>query len=289
MASLHQRRAVFVGLARDCASHLLHVLDNVYLAAHLFDQAAFLFAENDSTDSTPQILKAFCSSQPRCSILNFDRAAKKLPERTRRLAYLRNSCLSAIRADKVLRIYDYLIVVDMDNSNVMPLDAGTLARAFDFLEGRSDVAGVFPNCRGIYYDMWALREETHCPVDVWEEQLEYVAKHQVDDMTAFQKVFVPRLFTIPETAAPIAVSSAFGGLGIYKMRYALNATYMGHKSKYLIQEGKEHRIRLQVCEHVHFNQGITRQGVKLYILPFFVNRTTRGIEFSESAYRSLIF
>jgi hypothetical protein len=40
---------------------------------------------------------------------------------------------------------------------------------------------------------------------------------------------------------------------------------------------------------VAFNADITRQGGRLYILPFLVNRITAGIEFSATAYRSLIF
>src|SRR5579863_62971 len=283
------RSAVFVGLARDCAADLPFVLDNVHLMAGFFSEAAFVLAENDSRDTTAEMLEVFARHRPDCHILNFDGLPQSLPERTRRFAYLRNRCLAFIRADKRLRAYDYLVVLDMDDVNRMPLDPDAVTKALQFLEARDDTAGVFPNCRGLYYDMWTLREPKLCPGDVWEEQLDYVIAHQTDDMTAYKKTFAPRLFTLAETAPPLAVNSAFGGLAIYKMRYALKAEYRGFKSKEAIRAGVTHRFRFQVCEHVAFNEDITRQGGKLYILPFLVNRNTEGIEFSATAYRSLIF
>ena len=283
------KSVVFVGLARDCGPHLLYVLDNVHLIASLFSRAAYLFAENDSTDSTPQILQLFRAHQADCQILNFDGIAKRLPERTRRFAYLRNACLSRIRADKRLHAYDYLVVMDMDDSSTLRLEPEALTKAFAFLDETPDAAGVFGNCRGTYFDMWALRERALCPRDVFEDQLDYVLAHQSDDRTAFAACFEARLFALAETAPPLEVDSAFGGLGIYKMSYALRASYKGQKTKEILQAGKRRQIHLQVCEHVHFNEDIRGQGGKLFVLPFLVNRVTAGIEFSETAYRSLIF
>lgn len=283
------KSVVFVGLARDCGQHLLYVLDNIHLIAGIFARAAYVFAENDSTDATPQILQAFRAHQADCQVLNFDGIAKKLPDRTRRFAYLRNACLSRIRADKKLHAYDYLVVIDMDDSCTKRLEPEALLKAFQFLDETPGAAGVFGNCRGIYFDMWALREATRCPRDIFEEQLDYVLEHQSDDRAAFAACFEARLFSLDETAPALEVDSAFGGIGIYKMSYALRASYKGQKTKEIVQAGKRRKIHMQVCEHVHFNDDIRRQGGKLYILPFMVNRVTEGIEFSETAYRSLIF
>ena len=286
---LIEKSVVFSGLARDCGQSLLYVLDNVHLIATQFGKAGFVFAENDSKDATPQTLKVFAAHQTDCHILNCDGIGKKLPERTRRFAYLRNSCLGFIRADKKLRSYDYLVVMDMDDVNIAPLDRDAIVKAVQFMETQDEIAGVFANCRGIYYDMWTLREPRLCPGDVFEEQLDFVVAHQVDDLTAYKATFERRLFSLSESEPPLEVESAFGGLGIYKMRYALRATYKGQKPKEVVQNGKKSRFQLQVCEHVHFNHDIRRHGGKLYILPFLVNRVTEGIEFSKTAYRSLIF
>jgi hypothetical protein len=177
--------------------------------------------------------------------------------------------------------------MDMDDVNTLPVDASAVMKAFEFLDANEESAGVFANCRGVYYDMWTLCEATRC--HVFEDQLDFVLEYQVDDLTAYRATFERRLFSLEEAAPPLEVESAFGGLAIYKMRYALQATYKGQKSKEIAEAGKSRQIRLQVCEHVHFNHNIRRQGGKLYILPFLINRVTEGIEFSETAYRSLLF
>jgi glycosyltransferase involved in cell wall biosynthesis len=284
-----RKSAVFVGLARDCARHLPHVLDNIHAMAELFGKSAFVFAENDSRDQTRDILRMFAANRPGVRILNFDGIGKRLPERTRRLAFLRNQCLSAIRADKVLRGYDYLIVVDMDDANNEKLDLGAVARALRFLEADETRAGGFANSRGPFYDIWALREDSRCPGDAWEEVLDYATAHQVDDASAYRATFARRIFTLPPDAAPVPVSSAFGGLGLYKLRFALMGTYKGFKAKDIVEDGKPRRARWQSCEHVSFNQDIVARGGKLFILPYLCNVTTGAIEFNESFHRTLIF
>jgi glycosyltransferase involved in cell wall biosynthesis len=226
-AKLKDRSAVFIGLARDCARHLPLVLQNMQNIASLFGRAGFVLAENDSQDATADILRAFGTRRAEFHLLNFDGIERKLPQRTRRLAFLRNRCLSVIRANARLRASDYLIVMDLDDATIEPLDRDRLVRAFAFLDGQADAAGVFGNCRGLYYDMWALRSDRLCPGDFWEEQYDYVIAHRVDDETAFAETCAKHLVTIPETDPPIPVTSAFGGLAIYKMPWTAHARYKG--------------------------------------------------------------
>ena len=289
MEQLTKQSAIFVGLARDCAQYLPFVLDNIHDLAALFGKTSFVFAENDSHDTTAEFLRIFCNHRSDCHRLNFDGLLKKLPQRTRRLAFLRNKCLSVIRADKNLRTYNYLIVMDMDASNTKRLNINSVLRAFEFLNRDNVVAGVFGNACGPYYDLWALRDARSFSRDVWEEQFENILSEKVDDITAYKKVVEPRIFTLPKTAEPIEVLSAFGGLGIYKLSFALKGMYQGTKSKNVIDKGKKRHIKWQICEHVSFNKEIVRSGGKLYILPFLVNRSTEGLQLDPSFYRSLIF
>jgi hypothetical protein len=46
------RRAVFVGIARNCAVHLADVLRNIDSLSSSYDEAAFVFVVSDSTDDT---------------------------------------------------------------------------------------------------------------------------------------------------------------------------------------------------------------------------------------------
>src|SRR6266404_8686278 len=65
-----------------------------------------------------------------------------------------------------------------------------------------------------------------------------------------------RQIMIPLSLPPIGVRSAFGGLGLYKMRFALGARYRGVDAR-----GRE------VSEHVAFNETIGRAGGQFHIFP----------------------
>lgn len=283
------RSAVFVGLARDCASMLLGVLDNVRRMASLFEKTAFVFGENDSRDTTRELLRGFADARANAHVLVFDGIDKRLPQRTRRLAFIRNRCLSFIRTNERLRSFDRLVMLDMDGVNAQPLSLDAFSRALCFLDKGAARAGVFANSRGFYYDLWALREPARCPGDVWEETWDYATAHGVDDNTAFNATFAKRVFGLSETAEPIEVTSAFGGLGIYKMSAALPATYRGEKRKEIMENGKRRQVRWQVCEHVSFNRDIVDRGGRLFILPYLCNRTTTELDINSASHRFLAF
>ena len=91
------------------------------------------------------------------------------------------------------------------------MDLDAMSRAIDFLSSDKDYAGVFGNCRGTYYDMWALRHPTYCPGDVWEELCDYALSHNATDEEAFRQTFAKRLFSISPDAQPVEVDSALVG------------------------------------------------------------------------------
>jgi hypothetical protein len=283
------RRAVIAGCARDCGTYLPSVLDNIGRIASLFSQAAYVFVENDSADSTKSQLAAWGAARSRFHLICLDGLAAAFPVRTVRIEVARNRYLEFIRESE-LRDYDYLVLLDFDNANVLPLESAQVVRAIDFLESDATFAAGFANQENTYCDMWALRHPTLCPGDVWEEVLDYAVAHSVPDELAYQQTLHKRIFSIAATDAPIEVLSAFGGLGIYKMKYALQARYRGNKRKTLYQEAQELRVGWEVCEHVHFNQMVRWQGGRLFILPWLINRIApEGGRFPSSAYRSLLF
>lgn len=281
--------AIFVGLARDCARDLPAALRNLTTMAACFARAAFVFAENDSVDGTAELLKDFAARIGEARILTFAGLDKRLPQSTRRLAFLRNQCLSAIRADARMKASDYMIVADLDEATSEPIDRSAFREALAFLAAEPDCAGVFANCHGPYYDLWALRHAALCPGDVWEEAFDYALLHGVDDAAAYAATVARRLLTIAPTDPPLAVASAFGGLGIYKLRSVRDAAYKGFKPKTILENGRRRAIKWQVCEHVAFNEAIGARGGRLFILPSLVNRRTDGIDFIKSFYRRLAF
>ena len=92
---------------------------------------------------------------------------------------------------------------------------------------------------------------------------------------AKKEIIDKKTFSFNVTMPPILVESAFGGFGIYKMKNVLNnkKKYKGVQNIEVISKDKKKiKLKYQKCEHVNFNQGIVDQNLKLYILPFLINR-----------------
>ena len=279
-------KAVFAGCVRNCEHWLPKVLTNIEKYSSYFSKSHFIFIENDSTDKTKEILKKWYKNKNYSSI-NMD-GLKNIPRRGLRLEAARNTYLKIIKDSNNLKKYDYLIVMDFDDASIFEIEKKNLLKSIEFLNSDKSIAGVFSNQRGMYYDMWTLRHKTICPVDVWEEILDYTIKNKVSDEIAYEYTLKKRKFSLDENNSPLEVDSAFGGFGIYKMDYVLKnqKSYVGSKTKKI---DKNHTIKWQVCEHVQFNMGIKDLGGKLYILPYLINGENKGGEFQPSTFRYFIF
>jgi len=285
------KRVVFVGAAQNCAANLPAVLANIDKMASLFSEAAFIFIENDSVDQTKQVMWSWGRSKARFQFINMD-GLNAIPVRTLRLEMARNVCVEAIRATPALHAFDLVCILDMDDANARPIEVQALGSAIDFLGADSSRAAVFANQLGTYYDIWAFRHPQLCPHDVWESVLDYAQTNGVSDDVAFGETFAKCVRSFAPNGEPIEVDSAFGGLGIYKMQFVLNNhnPYLGSKVKVRAEAAGKLRIfRMQVCEHVHFNRGMAKQGGKLFVMPSLINAENNGMSFPSSAYRRMVF
>ena len=233
----------------------------------LFAELAFVFAENDSSDSTRTILEQWGAERQRFHLIKMDGLAAIVPQRTVRLEMLRNGCVEFIRKNEEIRAFDYLIVMDFDK--VCEIEIGKFTAALEFLEQDRARAGVFANNLGPYRDLWALRHPTLCPNDIWEEAMDYSLAHRVGDEIAFQNTFLKKVFCIDPSSPVMEVEFAFNGFGIYKTNYVLENKnpYLGAKVKVVIVDNEIGIVRIQTCEHVHFHQGIRDVGGRLFIMP----------------------
>jgi hypothetical protein len=284
-------KIVFAGVLQNASEHLPSVLKNIENISKLASEVGFIFIENDSVDSTKFDLNQWGKDQPNFHHLNLD-GLNQVQYRTLRLELARNTYLEFIKVNATLKNFDFLIVIDMDDIGTYPVDISSLQNALSFLDADTSRAAVFANQQGSYYDMWALRSEKLCPTDVWEEVLDYVNAHNVSDEEAFSQTFAKRIINFDVISAPIEVESAFGGLGVYKMQFIrenLNP-YLGSKIKILQSGGNELQVvRSQICEHVHFHDGIRSQGDSLFILPGLINAVLPKALFNPSFFRSLLF
>ena len=286
------KKAIFIGVAQNCAKDLPMVLKNISNLSDLFHSSAFLFIENDSSDNTRQILESWGVGRPRFTYLNMN-GLNSIPIKTLRLEFLRNACIEFVINNAVYSEYDYLIILDMDNSSAFQIDPVNFLNAIEFLDSKESHAGIFANQNGMYYDMWAFRHAEFCPRDVWEEVLDYTHKHKVTDEVSLNNTLMKRVKTFPVETGVIPVDSAFGGFGIYKMSFVVKNPnpYLGSKIKQVhMDDGSIRFFRLQTCEHVHFNAGIKAIGGELFIHKGLVNGNTQGAFNPPASYfRNLIF
>lgn len=256
------RRAVFAGVARDCANHLPGVLDNLARLAAAYDAAAFHFVVSDTQDDSRALLERWLAADGRCGrVIDLGRLADRLPGRTERIAQARNAGLDDIRQSEWAG-YHHLVVADLDDVLASPVAVDGFARAAAWLDAEPSRAGVLANAEPRYYDVWALRHEHWCPDDCWHPIWGRPAD-ETFEAAKFREVFA-RQIAIPPSLAPIAVRSAFGGLGIYRLPLAPGARYCG-----LDGQGRE------ASEHVAFNAAITRSGGQLHIFPALQVRAPR--------------
>lgn len=258
-AYLKTRRGVFVGAARNCAPHLPDVLKNLARLESLYGETSFIFVVSDSQDDTVAILRKWLATRRRGRVIDLGNLEPQLPLRTQRLAYVRNHSIDQVRQGEEAG-YDHLIVADLDDVLATPISADTFAKAARWLDEAPARAGVFPNGRPRYYDVWALRHDMWCPHDCWHPVWFRDPRRNIHSIQV--REVAGRMLKIPLWAPPIPVLSAFGGIGIYKLRPALAARYVG-----VDDEGRE------TCEHVAFNASIRRAGGDLYIFPSLVARS----------------
>ena len=258
------RSAVIACCARSCAPHLPRALANIETIAAAYGDAAVVFVENDSEDETAQILARWCETRPGAQLIRLPGLSARIPARTERLAACRNACMDAI-AGSPMKARDHLWVIDADEVNERPLDGADVARARDWLDQHADAAAVFCNATPIYYDILALRHPDWCPDDYWAEVRRRgpgLGKAEAQKRYCFD-----RQIPIPRDGEPIEVVSAFGGLGLYRLRDALQARYVGRDG-----EGQE------TCEHVAFNREVAAaSGGRLWILPWLETGRTTGL------------
>jgi hypothetical protein len=251
-----KRSVVIVGCARDCEAFLPAVLQNVSRIANLYSHAAFVFVENDSRDNTREILQRWLSERANSFLVCLNGLAAQETRRTARLAIARNAYMEAMHYHHLAKL-DHLLVLDFDIVNTNVISEESLGEAIRFLDSSSQNAAVFAN-QLPYYDIWALRHDVWCPDDCWGKianRPAYLPRHR-----AIERYFTSRQVRISPDSPPVAVRSAFGGLGIYKLDFVRAARYVG-----LLPDGSE------ICEHVAFNEAAVRMGGILYVYPRLLN------------------
>ena len=294
--NLKDLKVVFAGCARNCSDFLPKVLDNIKYYSLLFKDSYNIVVENGSTDKTKKILN---QNKKKKNFFLFQEDISNLPYRGQRLEKARNLIIETIKQNANLFNCDLFIMLDLDDMGTYRIEAKDIADSINFLFSKEDIAAVFANQLGTYYDMWTLRDQKYCKNDFWVEVLQFliknknsndkISKSNIEEVK--KNIIDKKTYSFEKNHPPIKVESAFGGFGIYKMKYVLqnNRKYEGTQIVDLIsKDQKKLKVKYQKCEHVNFNQGFIDQNLELYILPNLINRDYEKNIFPPSASISLI-
>jgi len=236
-----------VGLARNCATTLAHNLARLLDLARCCRAWRLHVETNDNTDQTDQVLADFCREYRQATFTSqrLDRqqfSAEFAGRRTVALAEYRAACQRWVRENAADA--DYVIVIDWDawggwwHDGVLN-GVGWLVE----LPGAYGMASVSlfqmltPKPQWCHYDLWALRGlgQPRCFWDTYQ-----------NGYGAWGFQWLP-----PVGSPPVLVSSAFGGMAIYRTDAYLAGTYTGDD-----------------CEHVPFHRSIAEAtGQNLYVCP----------------------
>jgi hypothetical protein len=251
-------KCVIVGLARNCAGPLRQNLQRAHAIGEGCRSWKLHIETNDNTDSTVAVLDDFCQRHPqaiyRDQTLNRQQfSAEFAGPRTIALAEYRAACQQWVRDHA--SDADYVIVIDFDAWGGWSLDG--VRNGFGWLvelpgaygmasvslmehpaaaTDTSGVTRVMPSWLG--YDAWAMRGVGQ-------------ARNYWDDYTAgfggWKFQYLP-----PVGSPPVLVSSAFGGMAIYRTEAYLAGTYDGATD----------------CEHISMHRTMAEAtGQHLYLNP----------------------
>ena len=239
-----KKKIIICSIVKNESRNLNNLFNLIKKISNFFLDYYVILVESDSTDNTYQLAKI--------KIKNLNGRlikvkTKKNWKRTKKIAFCRNIYLKTISKKKILKKFDYIIVIDADKVN-NKLKLTDLLNTIKFLP--KNWIGFFPNQSLIYYDLYALRIKKFLEFDCFEKMisnLKFFSPRKSYFINVFKNFFIIREFK----KRFIKVESAFGGMAFYKLKYIL-------KKKYSSNNGNS-------CEHVSFNKSLLKKNKFLYI------------------------
>jgi len=252
---MRSSRTVICGLARDLGDGVGKMIFRLEQLGSLFLDYKIVIVENSSSDETRENLKAWAKTNDRVILLDADAGVRRYGhsrerDRTEMLALLRERYRRFVVT--YCSLMDFAIVVDMD------LGGGWSPAGVADTFGQASWDAVTSNglvyvqlsrkgrktnfWRQIYYDTWAFRTPGHAE--------------------AYPDPLINRLH-LQRGCAMIPVTSAFGGMAVYRMVAFASSRYSGDD-----------------CEHVGFHFGMRKLGYsRIFLNPSQIvlyNRPPRG-------------
>lgn len=237
---------------RDAERHLSIFRENIDNITSLFGDYHIFVGESDSSDETSIFLRQWSENTTQVTIKTYGNLSASIPRRSERIAYCRNNLLDEARHHPLSQRsnHTFYMVVDVDRNT--RLDQRNFLSNFDY--AIPEWGAMTASQRGIYYDIWALRNDV-VNYDCWRMAYN-IFVILVTRNRAIQRYVLVHQEPIPSNHSLIPVDSAFCGAAIYQMKYIHQCRYSGYDSG-------------EICEHVPFNRCVTRNGGQIFINPQF--------------------
>jgi hypothetical protein len=256
------------GTVKNCGPYLVKVLQNIDKIGALFDEYVTIFAYDNSSDNSLEILENYKNTKTNTNTntkiiidVNKDQVSEF---RVYNIAKARNKCLNIIRQNFVS--YDYFIMIDCDDVSMNDVNLEPLKYYLE--KGIDDWDGLSFN-KKVYYDLWALSKFPYS----------YSCWH-FKDWKAWGRYIEKIIWNTPPKTL-IQCFSAFNGFSIYKTNKFINCFYdptlrLDLLPKHLLEANErvagpmktDERSMLVDCEHRSFHlMAITQNGAKIRIAP----------------------
>lgn len=251
---LNASTVVVAGVIRDGEDQLHAAIGRLQSALETSAQLHWVVIESDSSDRTSAVLNDLRKSVPNFRFECLGDLRHSIQERTERLAVCRNRYLEIIEEDPVLDNADYVVVADLDGINDL-VDTSAMASCWT----RTDWDVCFANQAGPYYDIWTLRHPEWCPGNSRSE-FQFLNRHRRTSYRNLDASVYSRMIHVEPDSEWIPVTSAFGGLAVYR-RSSLRGRHYSHL------DDAQHVC----CEHVPLNLSLSQAGGRLFINPALIN------------------
>lgn len=204
-----------------------------------------IFVLSDSYDDSKNLIVNFLKNKK--GIL-LEKNFKNEIGRFAKLETCRNFYLEYISNDEELSKFTYMLVLDVDGVNNL-LNYRKLNQSIQ----KESWNGIFASQKLFYYDIFALRKKKYLETDCFKKLKSEI---KISSYFNYKNIFydnISKFFFIKKhfKVRYISVDSAFGGCGIYKLKTCLNYRYNSKNN--------------EVCEHVGFNEQISKNFGGLYI------------------------
>lgn len=237
-----------VGCCRNVESYLEKVLSNMDTIYSWWKECKIVIFESDSVDNTRKILNDWVATKGGHRQIVFeDGVHARFPQRTERLAYIRNRLLFHVPPT-----FDYMLMMDMDDVTQKPISKESFDSCFEINDWEVMTGNTEP-----YYDIWALRVPNVIDFDCWERFTQLRSLGFPYGVALWETIEKYKEW-ISSIKTPLPVKGAFNAAALYKVS-AIHSCCRFSGS---------HRGNA-ICEHVPFQACLRSHGARILFNPRF--------------------